>query len=108
MLGFILGRDVLGSPSKSVRFFSVLARSIGDREVKLGQVFRPASLTVAQLFCGREVLQILIVAKDPYQMCSTFEFRSLLLKALNNRKQFFVVNLVVTLRRAYTFREIRN
>jgi hypothetical protein len=29
-------------------------------------------------------------------MYSAFKFRSLLLKALNNREQFFVVNLVVT------------
>ena len=103
MSGFILGRDVLGSPSKSIWFFSVLARLIGDREVEPGQVFRPASLTVAQLLCGREVLQILIVAKDPYWICGAFKFRSLLLKALNDCKQFFVVNLVVALSRAYTF-----
>ena len=64
-------------------------------EIEPGQIFRPASLTTAELLGGREVLQVVVVGVDLDGVRRTLQVGTPLFEGLEDSKQFLVVDIVV-------------
>ena len=64
------------------------------------------SLALIELFHSYKVLKRSIVSLDAHNYICTSQIGSLLLQALNNSKQLFIINLIVELCRSYYFREV--
>ena len=56
-----VGGKVLRATCKSIRFGTLLARTVTDEEVKLRKELAPPYLTSGQLLGGHEVLQVTVV-----------------------------------------------
>ena len=66
------------------------------------------SLVLVKLFSYYKVLKYLIISLDTYNYIYINQISSLLLQALNNSKQLFIIDLIVKLYRSYYFREVAN
>ena len=66
-----------------------------NNEIKLGQIFRPVSLTVSEDLGDGKVGEVFVVSDDIYQKMWTLQVVSPNLECLKDCKEFFVVNIIV-------------
>ena len=66
-----------------------------NNKIKLGQIFRPVSLTASEDLSSRKVGEIFIVGDDVYQKVWTLQVVSPNLECLKDCEEFFIVNIIV-------------
>ena len=54
---------------KGIRFSAKAAGAVANQVVKAGKILRPTDLSTRQLLGGGEILKVLVVGKDQYNMC---------------------------------------
>jgi len=64
-------------------------------EVKASQVQRPPGLVTVEFLSRHEVLQVLVVRPDFYQVASSFQKVPLLFQRTDDSKHLFVIDLIV-------------
>ena len=72
-------------------------------EVKVGQVQRPVSLVTVKFLSCHEVLQVLVVCPDLYQMSGSLQEMSLLFQCVDNSKHLLVMDLIVLFHQSQGF-----
>ncbi|KAG5348403.1 hypothetical protein C0989_010601 [Termitomyces sp. Mn162] len=70
-----------------------------DGEVILQEGFRPLSLVVAELFCGCEVLQIVVVGVNLNAVWESLKVGPPLMEGFDDHEEFLVVDVIVELHR---------
>jgi hypothetical protein len=75
----------------------LFSETVDNAEVVTGQEFGPTGLSVVKHLCCHKVLQISVIRQDSDQRLSSFKFGTPFFKVTDDSKQFFIVNLVITL-----------
>ena len=84
--------------SEGIGLCSEAFRAEADGEVELGEVLRPAGLTVGQDLGTGEVLQVLVVSDHIDQRGGALEVMSPVLESLEVGQQLLVMGIIVQLR----------
>ena len=66
-----------------------------NNEVKLGQIFRPASLLASENLGGRKVGEVFVVSDNVHWKVWTLQVVSPNLECLKDCEKFFIVNIIV-------------
>ena len=83
--------------SEGIRLCSEASRAEADGEVELGEVLRPAGLTVGQDLGAGEILQVLVVGDHIDWRGGTLEVVSPVLEGLKDGQELLVMGIIVQL-----------
>src|SRR5947207_2515700 len=96
-------RALARHPRQSVCFQVLRSWSVDDLEVEFSQLFCPSGLSSSQFFRCHEVFQVLVISEYLNWNIRAFQFGSPMLKAADDSKQFFVIDLIVAFCRIQVF-----
>ena len=83
------------SSSQCVRFRAELTGSEPNSQIELSKVFGPSRLSASEEFCGREILQVLVVGNNIDRGAGAFEVVTPSSEGLEDGQQFFVMHVII-------------
>jgi hypothetical protein len=86
---------VVRSVREGIRLPHAATRSVVECEVKMGQVERPACLSMVKLLRRAEILQVLVVHPDLDSVACPFQVVPPLFQSTDDHQHFGVVDFVV-------------
>ena len=83
--------------SQHIWFCTQLSCTIVDQVVEPREVLQSTDLATHELLGSREVLKVLVIREDEYNMCRALQVVAPLSEGLKDGKQLLVIDLVVEL-----------